>query len=64
MSGPGVVASAPPTALGDLLRHWRDVRGRSQLDLLLDAGVSQRHISFIESGRSVPTSWICDFTIR
>lgn len=54
MSGPGVVASASGTALGDLLRHWRDARGKSQLDLSLDAGVSQRHISFIESGRSVP----------
>ncbi|MGV2287953.1 helix-turn-helix transcriptional regulator [Trinickia sp. YCB016] len=41
--------------LGALLRHWRDLRGTSQLDLSLDAGVSQRHISFIESGRSVPS---------
>ncbi len=40
---------------GDLLRHWRGVRGRSQLDLSLDSGVSQRHISFVESGRSVPS---------
>jgi len=37
--------------LGVLLRHWRDVRGRSQLDLSLDTGISQRQISFIESGR-------------
>lgn len=41
--------------LGLLLRHWRDLRGQSQLDLSCDAGVSQRHISFIESGRSVPS---------
>lgn len=40
--------------LGDLLRYWRGVRGKSQLDLSLDTGVSQRHISFIESGRSAP----------
>ena len=40
--------------LGDLLRYWRDVRGMSQLDLSLETGVSQRQISFIESGRSVP----------
>ncbi|MET3896550.1 transcriptional regulator with XRE-family HTH domain [Devosia sp. UYZn731] len=40
--------------LGDLLRHWRTVRGASQLDLSLDTGTSQRQISFIESGRSVP----------
>lgn len=44
----------PPGELGDLLRYWRDVRGVSQLDLSLEAGVSQRQISFIESGRSVP----------
>jgi transcriptional regulator with XRE-family HTH domain len=46
--------NAPPGDLGDLLRYWRDVRGVSQLDLSLDAGISQRQISFIESGRSVP----------
>lgn len=40
--------------LGDLLKQWRGVRGRSQLDISLDSGVSQRQISFIESGRSVP----------
>jgi transcriptional regulator with XRE-family HTH domain len=44
----------PTSELGDLLRYWRDVRGVSQLDLSLEAGVSQRQISFIESGRSVP----------
>jgi transcriptional regulator with XRE-family HTH domain len=44
----------PQGDLGDLLRYWRGVRGVSQLDLSLDAGVSQRQISFIESGRSVP----------
>ena len=43
-----------PQELGGLLRHWREVRGVSQLDLSLDAGISQRQISFIESGRSVP----------
>lgn len=46
--------NAPPHELGRLLRYWRDVRGVSQLDLSLDAGISQRQISFIESGRSVP----------
>ncbi|MDR5854032.1 helix-turn-helix transcriptional regulator [Caballeronia sp. LZ062] len=42
------------TELGGLLRHWREVRGVSQLELSLIAGISQRQISFIESGRSVP----------
>ena len=41
--------------LGVLLRHWRDVRGKSQLDLSLDTGVSQKQISIVESGRSVPS---------
>jgi transcriptional regulator with XRE-family HTH domain len=47
-------ADMPPGELGNLLRYWRDVRGVSQLDLSLEAGISQRQISFIESGRSVP----------
>lgn len=42
-------------SVGELMRQWRDLRGRSQFDLSLDSGVSQRHISFIESGRSVPS---------
>ncbi|MBV9913226.1 MAG: helix-turn-helix transcriptional regulator, partial [Sinobacteraceae bacterium] len=41
--------------LGDLLKQWRGVRGRSQLDISVDTGISQRQISFIESGRSVPS---------
>lgn len=45
----------PEHELGSFLRYWRQQRGKSQLDLSLDAGVSQRHISFVESGRSVPS---------
>jgi transcriptional regulator with XRE-family HTH domain len=41
---------------GDLLRHWRQQRRRSQLDLALDAGVSARHLSFVETGRARPSS--------
>src|SRR5260370_20919018 len=44
----------PANELGALLRHWRDVRRKSQFDLSLDTGVSQKQISFVESGRSVP----------
>jgi transcriptional regulator with XRE-family HTH domain len=40
---------------GVLLRQWRDVRGKTQLDLSFDAGVSQKHISFVEGGRSIPS---------
>jgi transcriptional regulator with XRE-family HTH domain len=41
--------------LGNLLRYWRRSRGRNQLDLAIDTGISQRHISFVESGRSHPS---------
>jgi transcriptional regulator with XRE-family HTH domain len=41
--------------LGELLRYWRQERGKSQLGLSMDTGISQRHLSFVESGRSVPS---------
>jgi transcriptional regulator with XRE-family HTH domain len=41
--------------LGELLKQWRGLRGRSQLDISFDTGISQRQISFIEGGRSVPS---------
>lgn len=37
--------------VGAILRDWRSRRGRSQMDLALDVGVSTRHLSFIETGR-------------
>lgn len=46
-------ASAP--GIGRLLRDWRTRRRLSQLDLALAAGVSQRHLSFMESGRARPS---------
>src|SRR5215207_6479118 len=41
---------------GPLLREWRQRRRLSQLDLALEAGVSTRHLSFIETGRSRPSA--------
>ena len=41
--------------VGPLLRDWRQRRRRSQLDVALDAGVSARHLSFVETGRAVPS---------
>src|SRR5438270_10564951 len=41
--------------VGPLLREWRTRRRLSQLDLALDAGVSARHVSFVETGRSKPS---------
>lgn len=40
---------------GSQLREWRQRRRMSQLDFALDAEISQKHLSFIETGRSVPS---------
>jgi transcriptional regulator with XRE-family HTH domain len=42
--------------VGPLLRDWRKRRRLSQLDLALEAGVSARHLSFVETGRSRPSA--------
>jgi transcriptional regulator with XRE-family HTH domain len=42
--------------IGALLRDWRQRRRMSQLDLALEAGVSARHVSFVETGRSRPSA--------
>lgn len=42
-------------SVGDQLRGWRQLRRMSQLDLSLEAEISTRHLSFIESGRSRPS---------
>jgi transcriptional regulator with XRE-family HTH domain len=47
-------AAATP-GVGPLLRDWRRRRRLSQLDLALEAGVSARHLSFVETGRSRPS---------
>ena len=39
----------------DLLKSWRTKRRLSQLELALNSGVSQRHVSFLESGRAKPS---------
>jgi transcriptional regulator with XRE-family HTH domain len=50
------VAKKPePNLFRALFRHYRQGRGMSQLDLSLAAGVSARHISFIETGRAQPS---------
>jgi transcriptional regulator with XRE-family HTH domain len=45
----------PKSAVGELLREWRKRRRMSQLDLAGEAGISARHLSFIETGRSLPS---------
>jgi transcriptional regulator with XRE-family HTH domain len=44
-----------PSAFGHQLRRWRRLRGASQLRLATEAGVSTRHLSFVETGRSQPS---------
>lgn len=41
--------------IGDMLKEWRQARGYSQLALALDANISARHLSFLETGRSRPS---------
>ena len=41
--------------VGDLLREWRQRRRMSQLDLACEADISTRHLSFLETGRSLPS---------
>jgi transcriptional regulator with XRE-family HTH domain len=47
-----MISSVP---VGNLLREWRQRRRMSQLDLALEAEISARHLSFIETGRSQPS---------
>lgn len=44
-----------PRMFPALLKHWRRQRGLSQLDLALAAGVSSRHVSFLETARATPS---------
>ena len=48
-------SEVPRAGVGELLRDWRKRRHQSQLALALEAGVSQRHLSFVESGRAQPS---------
>jgi transcriptional regulator with XRE-family HTH domain len=43
------------TGAGPLLKEWRGRRRRSQMDLALEAGVSTKHLSFVETGRARPS---------
>jgi transcriptional regulator with XRE-family HTH domain len=42
-------------SVGDHLKGWRQRRRLSQLDLATEANISARHLSFVETGRSVPS---------
>src|SRR5215204_5119654 len=59
--GPGNVSRVAvqteqePQTAGELIRFWRTRRGLSQLELSLDANISTKHVSFVETGRSSPS---------
>ena len=48
-------ASDTGLSYGTLLKYWRGKRGHSQLQLAYASKVSQRHLSFLESGRAQPS---------
>ena len=52
---PGSYDLSMRTTFGPELRQWRQLRGMSQMELATRADVSQRHISFLETGRSRPS---------
>ena len=45
----------PDTSIGSLLRAWRERRRLSQMSLALEAEISTRHLSFLETGRARPS---------
>jgi transcriptional regulator with XRE-family HTH domain len=47
--------ATPSMPVGGLLRIWRERRRLSQLELAGAADISARHVSFLETGRSVPS---------
>lgn len=50
-----VVAVTNTSSVGPMLRDWRLRRRMSQLELASEAGISARHLSFVETGRSRPS---------
>ena len=48
-------ANGDTSSIGSLLRDWRQRRRLSQLDLALEANISTRHLSFLETGRARPS---------
>ena len=50
-----MVNESAPSSLGPLLKQWRERRRMSQLTLSIEAEISSRHLSFVETGRSHPS---------
>ena len=50
-----ILESKQNESVGDILRSWRQLKRISQMDLALDVGISSRHLSFVETGKSQPS---------
>ena len=50
-----MIEESPSSSVGTLLKQWRERRRMSQLALALEAEISSRHVSFMETGRSRPS---------
>jgi transcriptional regulator with XRE-family HTH domain len=61
VSATATATAAARRGFDDLLRRWRNIRGLSQLQLSAVTGVSTRHLSFLETGRALPTRQIVLF---
>ncbi len=55
LTSPTRALSSTPSPFGERLRHWRQRRRLSQLDLAHVADVSTRHLSYVETGRASPS---------
>ncbi|MFZ5732305.1 MAG: helix-turn-helix domain-containing protein [Pseudomonadota bacterium] len=51
-------------SLGSLLKDWRERRTASQLDVALEAGISARHLSYIENGKAHPSETLVYALLR
>src|SRR5215213_6763342 len=50
-----VQTESEPQTVGELIRFWRMQRRLTQMELALDAHLSTKHLSFVETGRSRPS---------
>jgi transcriptional regulator with XRE-family HTH domain len=50
-----VINKKKKESVGDFLRFWRNIKRISQMDLALDIGISSKHLSFVETGKSKPS---------
>ena len=50
-----VITEREPQTVGELVRFWRTQRRLTQMELALEANLSNKHLSFVETGRSHPS---------